>query len=55
VVPLERMGLHSKESTNVNQTKGHRHSTVTRRQRRLSGKKIVARHVIMLYINYIEK
>jgi len=40
VVPLERMGLHSEESANVNQTKGHRHSTATRRQRRLSGKRL---------------
>jgi len=46
MVPLERMGLHSEESANVNQTKGHRHSTVTRRQRRLSEKNIFACHII---------
>jgi len=39
VVPLERMGLHAEESANVNQTKGHRHSTITRRQRCVSEKK----------------
>jgi hypothetical protein len=38
VVPLERMGLHAEESANVNQTKGHRHSTITRCQRCLRRK-----------------
>jgi len=53
VVPLERMGLHAEESANVNQTKGHRHSTATRRQRRLSENKIIACHNYIIYIYYI--